>query len=239
MVKRHTEDALDGWVKVGLFLLPGVPLWFVWEDFVKWTYGTTYGAVGLLQFASVLLLHGPVMKALIKLCDQIDALREKRSRRTKDTDHPAHDDSRMSGASRTQPSALPTQSDERFNAMVSLAQEMALADAMQNLRVRTQQHLLRKAQQAEASNARMRFFMMEGFTPALEPKPGSMLLLTDDGSWVPISPREVLADERSPEVSEQKFRAVVAALDCAMPDNPQLGSATGSSRSPKGAHAGL
>ena len=66
----------------------------------------------------------------------------------------------------------------------------------------------------------MRFFKMEGFTPALEPKPGSMLLLTDDGSWVPISSREVLADERSPEVSEQKFRAVVAALDFAMPENP-------------------
>lgn len=224
MVKRHTEAALDGWVRVGLFLLPGVPLWFVWEDFLSWSGGydaTVFGVVTLLQFASIVLLHGPLMKALIKLCDQMDALREKRSLRNRDTDHSAQDDSRISDGSRMPHSESLTPSGLKWGEAVSLGQELALQGAMQNLRVRTQQHLQRKkAQQAEASNARMRFFMMDGFTPALEPKPGSMLLLTDDGSWVSISPREVLADERSPEVSEQKFRAVVAALDCAMPDNP-------------------
>lgn len=108
---------------------------------------------------------------------------------------------------------------DRFHELAAMGTELARQDAEQNLRVRTER--VQRANKAEASNTRTPFFMMEGFTPALEPKPGSMLLLTDDGSWVPISPNEVLADERSPEVSEQKFHAVVAALDCAMPDNPQ------------------
>ncbi len=116
--------------------------------------------------------------------------------------------------------AFENTSREKLREMVILAQELALQGEVQNLRVRRKQLEKKRAQQAEVSNARMRFFLMDGFTPALEPKPDSMLLLTGDGSWVPISPREVLADERSPEVSEQKFRAVVTALDSAMPDNP-------------------
>ena len=83
---------------------------------------------------------------------------------------------------------------------------------------------MEKAREADAGKVEMRFFMVGGFNPALEPRPGYMLLLTDDGSWASISPREVLADERSREVSEQKFRAVVRALDCAMPDNPEYAS---------------
>ena len=210
MVKRHREEALDGWIRVGLFFLPGLPLWFVWEDFVRWTYGATYGAVGLLQFASVYFLHWPVMRALTKLRDQIGALREKPSLRNENNRNPAQDSLLES---------LRDMPEERFRDLAAMGVELARLDAEQNLRVRKKQ--MQKANKAETGNARMRFFLMEGFTPALEPKPGSMLLLTDDGSWVPISSREVLADERSPEVSEQKFRAVVAALDSAMPDNPQ------------------
>ena len=97
--------------------------------------------------------------------------------------------------------------------------ELARFDAEHNLRVRRAQ-MEKNSSNAVACNTKMRFFMMEGFTPALEPKPGSMLLLTDEGSWVPISPREVLADERSPEVSEDKFRDLVDALGRRMPDNP-------------------
>ncbi|MBW6419555.1 hypothetical protein [Celeribacter sp. PS-C1] len=39
-----------------------------------------------------------------------------------------------------------------------------------------------------------------------------MLLLGSDGTWGEIVPREVLADEGSPEVSEETFLPVVAGL---------------------------
>lgn len=230
MVKRHTEAALDGWIRVGLFFLPGVPLWFVWEEFLNWSGGYSeivFGIVTLLQFASVLLLHRPLMKALIKLCDQLDAQREKRRSHNENNGNPAQDALRES---------LRDMPKDRLHELAAMGAELARQDAEQNLRVRKEQMQKKKVNKAETGNARMRFFMMDGFTPALEPKPGAMLLLTDDGSWVSISPREVLADERSPEVSEQKFRAVVAAFDCAMPNKTQNGSVPNTpSQSPTGA----
>lgn len=88
MAKKHTEEALDGWVTVGLFLLPGLPLWFVWERFLTWSGGyhaTIFGVVTLLQFASVVVLHRPVMKSLIKLCDEMDACARSEASATKTT----------------------------------------------------------------------------------------------------------------------------------------------------------
>lgn len=58
----------------------------------------------------------------------------------------------------------------------------------------------------------MRFFLVDNIFPAIEPEPGRMLLLGSDGTWGEIVPREVLADEGSPEVSEETFLPVVAGL---------------------------
>lgn len=44
--------------------------------------------------------------------------------------------------SKTQPSGLQMLSDKRLSEMASLGQELALLDAMQNLRVRAQRHLM-------------------------------------------------------------------------------------------------
>ena len=58
----------------------------------------------------------------------------------------------------------------------------------------------------------MRYFLVDRLYPAVEVSPGVMMSLTDDGSWAPISSDEVLADERSPEVSEDRFAAEVDAM---------------------------
>ncbi len=57
-----------------------------------------------------------------------------------------------------------------------------------------------------------RFFLVDRTIPAVEPEPGTMLLLCSDGSWGEIKPSEVLGDEGSPQVSEEVFRSVVAKL---------------------------
>jgi len=49
---------------------------------------------------------------------------------------------RKTGGSKTLPSELPMLSDKRWSEMASLGQEMALLDAIQNLRVRAQRHLI-------------------------------------------------------------------------------------------------
>lgn len=62
----------------------------------------------------------------------------------------------------------------------------------------------------------MRFFLVDRSIPALEPEPDSILLLGSDGSWGDIVALEVLADEGSPEVSEETFVSVVARLGGSM-----------------------
>ena len=68
------------------------------------------------------------------------------------------------------------------------------------------------------SEGSMRFFLMEGSTPAIETSPGVMLTLGDDGSWGPVKASEVLNDERSPEVSRDVVASLSARLGASMPD---------------------
>lgn len=63
----------------------------------------------------------------------------------------------------------------------------------------------------------MRFFLVDRSIPALEPKPGSMLLLGSSGTWSDITPSEVLTDEDSPEVSEEIFMSTLEQLGASMP----------------------
>ena len=212
----RTEQRWSGWISVGLLFLPCIPLWFFWEDLVRWSGGyseTVAGVVIFSQVASLLLLKEPLMRRMVKLSKKLDARRGKRHSHKESNENPAQD---------TLLESLCDKTEERFHKLAVMGAELARLDAEQNLRVRREQ--MEKAREADAGKVEMRFFMVGGFNPALEPRPGYMLLLTDDGSWASISPREVLADERSREVSEQKFRAVVRALDCAMPDNPEYAS---------------
>ena len=65
----------------------------------------------------------------------------------------------------------------------------------------------------------MRFFLIEGSTPAIETSSGVMVSLDDDdGSWGPIKASEILIDERSPEVTRAVVASLTARLDASMPD---------------------
>ncbi|WP_192964451.1 hypothetical protein [Phycobacter azelaicus] len=103
---------------------------------------------------------------------------------------------------------------ERVRELASMAADLARLDREQNVRVALKQMI---DKQSVANSSKMRFFLVDRSIPALEPEPGSMLLLGSDGTWSDISPSEVLADEGSPEVSEEIFVSVVARLGGSMP----------------------
>lgn len=71
--------------------------------------------------------------------------------------------------------------------------------------------------QSVANPSKMRFFLVDRSIPALEPEPGSMLLMRTDGTWGSIVPGEVLGDEGSPEVSKESFITAVARLGGSIP----------------------
>lgn len=129
-VEWRAREKWGGWVTVGLMMLPGLPLWFVWEEFVGWSGGygeTIFGIVTLLQFGSILLFREPLTEAVVRFYVKWHRWRTKQS-----TSH-----------------SMETMSDERFKEMVPLGQELALLDAQRNLHVRTQLHLNRKTSNTE------------------------------------------------------------------------------------------
>ena len=65
----------------------------------------------------------------------------------------------------------------------------------------------------------MRFFLVDGFIPAIETSPGKMISLSVSGDWKLIKADEVLGDERSPEVSFETIAAVTDRLGVSMPEN--------------------
>jgi len=73
----------------------------------------------------------------------------------------------------------------------------------------------------------LRFFLVDGYLPAIETSPEVMVLLSRSGDWRPIKAEEVLGDERSPEVSFEKTAELIARLGASMPkgvskpDGPQ------------------
>ena len=103
---------------------------------------------------------------------------------------------------------------ERVRELASMAADLARLDREQNVRVALKQM---QDRQARANPPITRFFLVDRSIPALESEPGSMLLLGSDGTWGSIVPSEVLADEGSPEVSEEVFVSVVARLGASMP----------------------
>jgi len=98
---------------------------------------------------------------------------------------------------------------ERLRKLTAMAVDSAREDREQNVRVALKQM---KSRHTGSNPPQMRFFLADRSIPALEPEPGSMLLLGSDGSWGEIVALEVLADEGSPEVSEETFVSVVARL---------------------------
>lgn len=104
--------------------------------------------------------------------------------------------------------------EARIRELAAIGADLARQEREQNDRVALTQMIDR---QSVANSSKMRFFLVDRSTPALEPEPGSMLLLGSDGTWSDISPSEVLADEGSPEVSEEIFLSVVARLGGSMP----------------------
>ena len=66
----------------------------------------------------------------------------------------------------------------------------------------------------------MRFFLVDGFIPAIELADRSMLLLRSPASsgWGEIAASEVLDDMGSPEVSKEVVTEVTEKLGGSMPD---------------------
>ncbi len=64
-----------GWVAAGLLLLPGIPLWFVWEDYLRWAGGYGEIAVGVVTVAQISLLVGlrdRLTERMVKLAIRLD-----------------------------------------------------------------------------------------------------------------------------------------------------------------------
>lgn len=208
MTKENAADAFEGWVSVGLVLLPGIPLWFFWDELWRWSGGygeTVAGVVILLQAASLLLLRPLVMRRIHDLSRWLDAHRKKQRSDKLGDANPA-----LSGLQDN----LREMPKERVRELASMAADLARLDREQNVRVALKQMI---DKQSVANSSKMRFFLVDRSIPALEPEPGSMLLLGSDGTWSDISPSEVLADEGSPEVSEEIFVSVVARRGGSMP----------------------
>lgn len=204
----RTEKRWLGPISIGLLLLPGIPLWFFWDELWTWSGGygeTVAGFVIFLQAASLLLLRPPVMRRIHDLSRWLDARRKKQRSDNLGDANPA-----LSGLQ----DSLREMPKERVRELASMAADLARLDREQNVRVALKQM---QGRQARANPPMMRFFLVDRSIPALEPEPGSMLLLRTDGTWGSIVPREVLGDEGSPEVSEETFVSVVARLGASVP----------------------
>jgi len=208
MTKGNAADTFEGWVSVGLLLLPGIPLWFFWDELLRWSGGygeTVAGVVIFLQAASLLLLRPPLMRRIQDLSRWLDARRKKQRPNYLDETNPA-----LTGLQ----DSLRSVPETRVRELTAIGDDLARQDREQNVRVALTQMI---DKQSLANSSKMRFFLVDRSIPALEPEPGSMLLLGSDGTWSDISPSEVLADEGSPEVSEEIFVSVVARLGGSMP----------------------
>jgi len=64
----------------------------------------------------------------------------------------------------------------------------------------------------------LRFFLVDGYIPAIETSPGEMISLSRAGNWRSIKAEEVLGDERSPEVTFETIAAVTARFGGSMPE---------------------
>jgi hypothetical protein len=202
------DQRWEGRVTVGLALLPGIPLWFFWDELWRWSGGygeTVAGVVIFLQAASLLLLRPPVMRRIHDLSRWLDARRKEQRSDSLGDANPA-----LSGIQ----DGLREMPKERVRELASMAADLARLDREQNVRVALRQM---QGRQARANPPQTRFFLVDGSIPALAPEPGSMFLLRTDGTWGSIVPSEVLGDEGSPEVSEETFVLVVARLGASMP----------------------
>lgn len=204
MTKGNAANTFEGWVSVGLLLLPGIPLWFFWDELLRWSDGygeIVAGVVILLQAASLLFLRPPLMRRIQDLSRWLDARRKKQRPNNLDETNPA-----LTGLQ----DSLRAMPEGHLRELIAMGADLARLDREQNVRVALKQM---KGRQSGSKQPKMRFFLVDRSIPALEPEPGLILMLnSEDGSWSEIVPREVLADEGSPEVSEEIFVAVVARL---------------------------
>lgn len=208
MTKRNAADVFEGWVSVGLLLLPGIPLWFFWDELLKWSGGhgeTVAGVVIFLQAASLLLLRPPLMRRIQDLSRRLDA-RQKKQR----SDNLGDSNPTPTGLQ----DSLRSIPETRVRELPAVGADLARHDREQNVRVALTQMM---DKQSKANPSKMRFFLVDRSIPALEPEPGSMLLMRTDGTWGSIVNREVLGDEGSPEVSKETFITAVARLGGSIP----------------------
>ena len=208
MTKGNAADAFEGWVSVGLLLLPLIPLWFFWDELLRWSDGygeIVAGVVIFLQAASLLLLRPPLMRLIQDLSRWLDARRKKQRSDYQGDANPA-----LKGVQ----DSLRSMPEARVRELAAIGADLARQDREQNVRVALTQMI---DKQSVANPSKMRFFLVDRSIPALEPEPGCMLLLGSEGTFSDISPSEILADEGSPEVSEEIFASVVARLGGSMP----------------------
>jgi len=208
MTKGNAADAFEGWVSVGLLLLPGIPLWLFWDELLRWSGGygeTVAGVVIFVQAASLLLLRPPLMRRIQDLSRWLNARRKKQRSDNLGDSNPA-----LAGLQ----DSLRSMPETRVRELAGVGADLARQDREQNVRVALTQMM---DKQSEAKPSKMRFFLVDRSIPALEPEPGSMLLMRTDGTWGSIVTREVLGDEGSPEVSKETFITVVARLGGSIP----------------------
>lgn len=203
MTRENPADPIEGWVSVGLLLLPGIPLWFFWDELLRWSGGygeTVAGVVIFLQAASLLLLRPPLMRRIQDLSRWLDARRKKHCSDNLGDANPA-----LTGLQ----DILCSMPETRVRELATIGAELARQNQEHNVRVALTQMMNK---QTAAKPSKMRFFLVDRSVPALEPESGSMLLLCSDGTWLEIAPSEVLGDEGSPEVPQETFISVVAEL---------------------------
>lgn len=208
MTKRNAADVFEGWVSVGLLLLPGIPLWLFWDELLRWSGGysvTVAGVVIFLQAASLLLLRPPLMRRIQDLSRWLDARRKKQRSDNLGDSNPA-----LTGLQES----LRSIPETRVRELAAIGADLARQDRKQNVRLALTQMI---DEQSETKPSKMRFFLLDRSIPALEPEPGSMLLMGTDGTWGSIVPHEVLGDEGSPEVSKETFITAVARLGGSIP----------------------
>jgi hypothetical protein len=131
MARASTVKAFEGWVSVGLFVLPGIPLWLFWEELLAVSGGyteTITGIVILSQAAFLLLLREPLVRWLVGLRQETDARRE-RTQSPHDIDNPAQ--AALVESLRIIP-------NERLGELAAMGAEYARRDSEQNLRVQKQ-----------------------------------------------------------------------------------------------------
>lgn len=71
-----------GWITVGLLFFPAIPLWFVWEDFLRWTGGYSELVVGVVTIAQLGLILGfrdRLTEAIVNLAVRLAQRRWKKS----------------------------------------------------------------------------------------------------------------------------------------------------------------